>query len=234
MTCFTAIFGEYDYLKPMQREQRGDWKFVCFTDQPPESSVFEFHRLTPGWDIVRVPVMDCGPQKTARYYKIMAHEVIDDDVTLWIDGTFFVNCSLQRWMRKRFSPPMTAVQHPFDNCIYTDIVSCIRSKRGDPDELIRQYNYYKEVGVPVNNGLISSGVLMRKRNPGVTALCETWWDQVRQWSARDQIAFGYAAWKHPGVFNTIQWDYTTQKEFEHCPHRHKPWAEDKARKMAGL
>jgi len=193
------------------------WKFICYTDTDlnlPDNNV---------WEIRKVPVMDCGPIKTARWYKINFHRHIETEDSLWIDATFFINIDLNRWWR-RFSEPMTVINHPFDDCIYTDIKSCMRSGKGDFRKLIDQAKYYKEAGIPENNGLISSGILMRRNTKEVRDLCDTWWDQVNKFSDRDQVAFGYAAWMHH-IFNTINWNYTQQKEFIHCPHIHKPWRE---------
>lgn len=219
-TCYTAIFGNYDDIKrPFIVPQH--WKFVCYTDQDITSDV---------WEIRKVPVMEFGPVKTARWYKINFHKHIETEESLWIDATFFINTDLTRWWR-RFREPMTCVQHPFDNCIYVDIQSCLSGKRGNFWDLIRQANDYKNLGILPNSGLISSGILMRKNTHEVRELCETWWSQVEEYSERDQIAFGYAAWKHPGVFNLTQWNYTTQKEFIHCPHVHKPWSDERKKEI---
>ena len=211
MTVYTAIFGGVDELKEPFVITQG-WNYVCYTDQDFKSSV---------WKIIKVPVQSCGPAKTARWFKINFHRHIDDKYSLWIDGTFYINTDLNRWWR-RFHPPMTVIKHPFDNCIYTDIESCISLGKGNHGDLVRQKTDYKK-SVPTNNGLISSGVLMRENTREVIELCETWWDEVEKYSERDQVAFGYAAWKLPEAFNIIEWDYTVQREFIHCPHLHKPW-----------
>jgi len=214
-TIYTVIIGPYDDLKqPFWVSQH--WKYVCFTDQDlelPEGNV---------WEIVKVKQLDSGPAKTARRIKIMFHEYINTEESIFIDGTFFININLDRWWR-RFQTPMTCINHPFDDCIYTDIKSCMKGGKGDFWTLIDQAKDYKAMGIPENNGLISSGILMRKNTKEVRQLCETWWEQVEKYSERDQVAFGYAAWKHPGVFNTINWNYTKATEFIHCPHLHKAW-----------
>lgn len=193
------------------------WKHICFTDQDLTSTL---------WEIKKVPLINNDPVKTARYYKIMFHKHIETEFSLWIDATFVININLTRWWR-RFKSPFTTVLHPFDDCIYTDIISCMKGRKDDPGRLARQYAHYEDIGVPKNNGLISSGILMRQNDPRVRLICETWWEQVEKWSCRDQVAFGYAQWKHPGVHDGIRWDYTTQKEFIHIPHLHKPWRDEK-------
>jgi hypothetical protein len=215
-TVYTAIFGPYDDLKEPFFKNQG-WNYVCFTDQNISS---------PTWEVRQVPLMDCGPVKTARHYKINFHQHIETEFSLWVDATFFINIDLNRWW-KRFKAPFTTVLHPFDDCIYTDIISCMKGRKDDPGKLARQYAAYEDEGLPKNNGLISSGILMRQKEPKTIQLCNDWWEQVQKHSCRDQVAFGYAAWKNPGVHDSIKWNYTTQKEFIHVPHLHKEYRNEK-------
>jgi hypothetical protein len=222
-TIYTAIFGPYDDLKePFCRNQH--WNYVCFTDQDIQS---------PTWEIQKVPVINNDPVKTARWYKINFHKHIDTEFSMWLDATFIINIDLNRWW-KRFKAPFTTVHHPFDDCLYTDIISCMKGRKDDPGKLARQYAAYEDEGVPKNNGLISSGILMRQKEEKTIQLCETWWEQVEKYSCRDQVAFGYAQWKHPGVHDSIKWDYTSQREFIHIPHMHKPWRNEKLKEVTKL
>lgn len=220
-TCYTAIFSNYDDLKqPAHPSMVKGWKMICFTDQDldlPEGNL---------WEIRKVPLRENDPIKTARYYKIMFHKHIETEFSLWIDATFIVNINLNRWW-KRFKKPFTTIKHPFDDCIYTDINSCISGGKGDKWMLERQKEYYLALGVRKRSGLISSGILMRQKEPNTVQFCKTWWHQVSEWSSRDQPAFGYAQFKHPGSHTSIEWDYTTQKEFVHIPHLHKWFREEK-------
>jgi hypothetical protein len=211
-TIYTAIFGNYDDLKEPEVITKG-WRYICFTDQDFKSDV---------WDIVKVPVMECGPAKTARYYKIMFHKHIESEFSIWIDGTFVINTDLDKWWQ-RFQAPFTAVKHPFDNCIYVDAYACLASGRGEKSMLERQVALYKALKIPKNNGLIASGVLMRQKIKVVTKFCDTWWEHVRRWSNRDQVAYGYANFMHPGVIKLTEWDYTREDDFFHIPHLGKSW-----------
>jgi hypothetical protein len=211
-TIYTAIFGKYDDLKePAHFSMVHGWRCVCFTDQALESDT---------WEIIKVPVMDCGPAKTARYYKINFHKFIESDFSIWIDGSFTINTPLDRWIRNH-RDPFTTIKHPFDNCAYTDAQSCLSIGRGEPDKINEQIAFYEREGLPRGAGLISSGILMRNKNPEVTDFCEKWWQQVERFSNRDQISFTYTYWKNPITMHQMTWDYTTQKEFIHVPHLKK-------------
>lgn len=221
MTIYTAIFGDVDDLKEPFVVTEG-WNYVCYTDQDFKSDV---------WDVRKVPVLDIGPQKTARWYKIMFHKHIEDQFSMWIDGTFFINCNLDNWWNDRFLEPFGTIYHPYDDCIYKDARSCISAGKGDPKLIERQIEMYRHLGIKKNSGLISSGFLMRENTINVKRMCQTWWGQVEAWSSRDQIAFGYAAHKHPGVNHSTKYNYTVPGDFIHCPHKTKPWATARQREI---
>lgn len=214
-TIYTAIFGKYDDLKePANFKMVSGWRCVCFTDQ-------DLHSNT--WEIVKVPVMPCGPAKTARYYKINFHKFIDSEFSIWIDATFIINTDVSRWFNNHFRPPFTTVDHPYDDCVYKDATACLEIGRGEPDKIKEQIVHYHSQGLPENFGLISSGILMRQRTPEVMEFCEQWWEQIEKFSSRDQIAFTFAYWNNPIDRHSIKWNYQKQKEFWHVPHLHKKW-----------
>lgn len=222
-TLYTCIIGDYDDLKePLNPKFVEGWNLVCFTDQEITSKHWKIHRVNVG---------QYGPAKTARYYKIMFHKHIQTEFSMWIDATFFINTDLNKWWESRFYPPFTTVKHPFDNCIYKDIQSCVRGKKDNVDVLLDQQRLYSRLGIPRQNGLIASGILMRQNTQEVRQICSTWWEQVKGKSCRDQIAFGYAQWRHPNVHQSIGWNYTVEKEFIHIPHKHKPWREEKKKEI---
>lgn len=217
MTVYTAIINGYDDLKePAHYSMVEGWDCVCFTDQDidlPENSV---------WRIVKIPLLSIGAVKTARRIKIMFWEYVQDEYSLWIDGTFAINCNLTQWWTS-FKEPFTTIKHPFDDCIYKDARSCIELGKDKRSVIQNQVSCYRRLGVKRNAGLIASGILMRRNTHAVREICKTWWDQVESFSSRDQIAFGYAQHKHPNVHQSINWNYTKQREFYHIPHLNKKW-----------
>lgn len=216
MTIYTAIIGNYDELKEPFYVTPG-WNYICFTDQELKSNV---------WTIVKVDQLKLGPAKTARYYKIMFYKHIQDEYSIWIDATFFINCNLNEWW-EQFVEPFTTIFHPFDRCLYTDIKSCLKGRKGDSEILSAQRDAYKKMGVPENNGLIASGILMRRNCSEVRNFCKTWWHEVQTFTERDQVAFGYTNWRIPNLHHSITWDYTYRTEFIFNPHKHKSWSKQK-------
>lgn len=208
-TVYTAIFSPYEELKEPTVVTPG-WQYLCFTDQPFVSNA---------WQIIPRPMLPEGAQRTARYYKLMFHRHIDTEDSLWVDGSFTINTDLNEWW-KRFRVPFTCIQHPVRNCFYTEAEACFNYKLDAPALIQKQINHYRRAGLPPNNGMISSGILMRRMDQKVIDFCDVWHDQVVNYSARDQLGFAFAAFKR-SIHHVIKWDYRVQKEFIHQKHFHK-------------
>jgi hypothetical protein len=54
---------------------------------------------------------------------------------------------------------------------------------------------YEREGFPKNQGLFSTGFIVRRNNKNVANFNEIWWDEVKNYSARDQLSQVYSAWK---------------------------------------
>lgn len=213
MIIFTAIFGFYDILKKPLVITPG-WRYVAFTDQDFSSEV---------WEIIKVPLINDDPVLTARYYKIMFHEHISDEFSIWIDGSFTINCNLDKFMAGNFKSPMTVVKHPLRDCIYREADICIQQKRGDRKDIERQIEVYRAAGIPKQAGLIQSGILIRQNVFTVKEFCRCWWEQIKEFSKRDQIGFNIPGHKY-GWPHQVVFDYRSSKEFIFKKHIHvKPY-----------
>jgi hypothetical protein len=224
-TVYTCIVGDYDDLKePINRPPNAhqNWKFICFTDNPNIKTINAYEEEIPRnesiWEIRPIQQRKETDEKTARWHKINFHKVIETQESMWIDGTFFINTDLKRWWRRNNNHEFTAINHPFDDCPYKDIRSCISAEKGDTFTLMRQALHYKDDGLPENYGLIASGILMRRLTNNVTSFCEKWWDEVERYTQRDQSAFSYVKWKTKADIHLIDWNYTKESEFMHVPH----------------
>ena len=209
-TVFTALIGNYEELKTPTVITPG-WRYICFTDQV---------ITNPVWEIRQINV-DLPPQRMARYIKINFHKFVFSEYSLWLDASFRIDCNLQDFWNRHFKAPISAPQHPQRDCVYREISSCLFNRRGEPEILAAQEQHYRKIGVEPFKGIITSGVLMRQKTPWTVDICEKWWEELSQWSTRDQIAFykvtqGY---KIP----MFKWDYSNNKElkyFHHFKHRH--------------
>lgn len=217
--CYTAIMGSnYDDLNE-PTVPSPNWRFICFTDQPitmSEGSV---------WEIRQVACGDLSPQRMARRVKLLAFAEWEE--SLWLDASFAVQMDLNLLWANYFRSPFTAPKHPLRTDVYHEIDSCIANYAREPvgEEkqtplLLRQKEAYRLAGVPnFGNNIITSGVLMRSNAPEVIELCNDWWDELQQWSVRDQVAFARVSIGRE--FHMFSWDYSTsRKELIYKKHRH--------------
>ncbi len=203
---YTAIFGRYEELKEPALITQG-WDYYCFTDQPMKSNC---------WRIISLDKAD-NPILKAREIKISW--LPESEKSLWVDGSFIINCNLDEWWNKHFLSPMTVIKHPVRDCYYAEAVRIASTRQGYENALI-QAEKYKLAGVPLHSGLIQSGILMRENTSEVREFCSLWWEQIKL-STRDQIGFAYAEWKLDRKWPRIRYDYRTGQEFIYKTHYHK-------------
>lgn len=205
MTLYTSIFGAYDDLKSPLIITPG-WKYVCFTDQPLVSDV---------WEIRQAPLFG-GPRRTSKLYKIKFHEFIDDDLSMWIDASFIPNCDLNVWM-KRFKPPFTLMQHPKRSCVYQEALACIKNRRDNPAVIRTQIERYRRLGLPVSNGMAATGIMIRERCKETIDFADLWFKEIQAGCQRDQISWAFAHWKIP-ICHFTDYNYRVGTDFLHVPH----------------
>lgn len=206
---YTALFGPYEELKEPLIITLG-WRYVCVSDQP---------AISNAWNIVPISEHYTG-QMAARYAKIFCYNKHSHTQIIWIDASFQINCDLNEFWNKNYKGGITAPKHPVRKCVYKEADVC--TNRGLDGERVRaQVNRYYGEGLPVNHGLVSSGILLRDNSEPVQKFCDLWWKQIEIESIRDQIGFSYTDWKMPGVAHTFDYDYRTGTDFIYKKHFHK-------------
>jgi hypothetical protein len=207
-TIFTAIFGPYDQLKDPLVITPG-WDYVCYTNQDFKSDIWKIKKINPPGDA----------RRAARFIKINFFNFIFSGKSIWIDGSFTINCDLDKFWNENFKGEMTCIKHPIRNCIFEEGAACISLGRGEKELIEKQLLSYTG-NVPKGNGLIQSGILMRQRTRGVIKVCEEWFNEIENYSSRDQISFGKVSMNNP-IINYIEWDYRSGKEFIFTRHNIK-------------
>jgi len=198
---YTAIIGDYDDLKIPKFIPDG-FDFVCFTTSDVKSDF---------WDVRKVTSLYEDNTRTARKYKVLPHRYLSEyDISIWLDGNQYVvgdyNDIINRDM---VNVNMVCYDHNecrLDprKCIYEEAHAILLAGKNHPqqkykdnpqvitDQMIR----YQEEKYPQNNGLIVSGVMLRRHNEkDVINTMEMWWEEIKYGSRRDQLSFNYCAWK---------------------------------------
>lgn len=207
--CYTALFSDYEELKTPKVITEG-WKYICYTDQDLKSDVWEIRHVRLKDRVTTMP-----SQLEARFYKIIMFQQWEQSI--WVDASFQIDTDLNKWWADHFKGGLCAASHPLRNDVYAECLDCIIAQRGDKKQVQDQMEEYKSLGIPANNGLIQSGILLRENSPEVIELCKNWWEEVRTHSTRDQIAFAKVS-LNSKIVHTYQWDYRQRKDFNYFHH----------------
>ena len=205
---YTAIFGDYDELIDPTIKINAD--LVVFTDTDLKSNV---------WDVRKVNRPHLDITKCARKYKVLPHKWFPEyDFSVWVDGNFLIHRDISDLPRRVL--PLNKNFATYDhmqcedkrNCIYEEYKAIKKmwskgNKKDDPVFITKQIHRYLNDNYPKNNGLISSGIIVRRHNEDdCIKTMEHWWREIDRWSKRDQLSFNYVAWKNNFNFNYIKGD----------------------------
>jgi hypothetical protein len=196
---YTVIFSPYDDLKDPVVITPG-WQYLCFTDQPFQSKV---------WEIL--PCSAINPRLESKFYKILNHPA---QKSIYIDGSFIINCNLNAFYEKHYAGKLSIMKHPYRNCVYEEINACESQKRDNPERLSDAREFLKRIGVKPHSGLSASGIILRNGERVFT----NYWHAVLSVSSRDQISWAIANHKFPGLCHLFDYDYRSETDFLHVPH----------------
>jgi hypothetical protein len=204
--CYTAIIGDYDSLKDPE-VITPDWQYLCFTDNA--------NLVSNIWEIVVVEKdKNVTPVKMARTIKACPYLYLPDhEYSVWVDASILIKCNLDDFIKHKILVSDIAImQHPERKTIDEEAIRCIELKKDNPEILKAQIIKYENDGYPFNNGLVATGIIIRRDTEKVRNFCELWDLEIKQFSHRDQISFNYVLWKLPihlclfdfGVLNNRQ------------------------------
>ena len=190
LVIYTIIVGDYDTLKdPEYIDENCD--YICFTDNKELSS--------KTWQIRLVENIDLDNTRLQRMYKVLPHKFLSEyKYSLYIDGNVRIIGSMRDFVRSQWNgASLLGLKHPSRDNIYDEAEACINLNKDDPNIIRNQMNRYKKEGYQANNGLAVTNILFRKHNEEqLIKVMEDWWSEIRDYSRRDQLSFGYACWKN--------------------------------------
>lgn len=178
---YSAIYGDYDEPK----KQPLGIKPILFTDSI-ESEDYEVRKVHRAEE---------HPRMQAKYFKCMPHQVLDCDISIWIDGSATIKTPyFKEWCLEKLGDNDIALfKHPDRDCIYDEAnVSRGMLKYRDLPILL-QVMEYKRGGYPVHGGLWACGLLIRRHNDKVKKFNKLWWRHNNKYTYQDQLSFPICA-----------------------------------------
>jgi len=187
IAVYTAIVGDYDCLKiPTRIDPRCD--YYCFTDRD-----ISWQDV---WKPREIAWRHADPARTSRHMKLNPHEYFPGYAcSIWIDANLRLNCLAQALMPED-EWDVALWRNPSRDCVYAAAEACAREGKDTQASIAAQMQRYRDAGYPQHAGLTACGVLVRRHNtPEAIGFARAWWDEVCRGSRRDQLSFGFSAWR---------------------------------------
>lgn len=195
---YTCITGKYDRLKD-PRVIDPDWDYICFTNNPTVKSNV--------WEVRYISDESLTDVKLARKVKILYHKYVGEYTrVLWVDASYIFFTSPTAFISTTNPDdiPLSLSVHEFRDCVYDELHACQDYGKDTSGRMEAQVDRYRVEGLPEHVGMVETGLMYRKKDALTAQIMEEWWNEVLNWSHRDQLSFNYVAWKHPEfVYNTF-------------------------------
>jgi len=204
IVVYTCIVGNNDVLREVANPE-SNIDYVCFTNHDIQSKTWGIRKI-PGY----LNYLD--PVKIARCIKIMPHVFLKEYIiSVWVDGNIEVKRDINDFIEDSLTGYFAIPKHPLRICIYEEAKAVLKLNKDRPDIVNLQMSEYFRREYPVSYGLVQSGIIIRKHNHEKSIeICNSWWNEVRTFSIRDQLSFNFAIWKkdinidviHPSILGS--------------------------------
>lgn len=139
------------------------------------------------------------PQLRARFHKIDPFAVLHDeqryDFTIWVDASMTLLADPFDLVKLLGDNDVMTFRHRHRDDIVQEGNTVIKIKNQDPRVIQAQINFQRQAGYRDFVPLPETGLLVRRVSSRTRRFSEEWWNQVKTFSVRDQMSFGFAAWK---------------------------------------
>ena len=192
---YSALLGKYDRIQPFNLQKGFD--FILFTD------LTNINNNETNWTILPIPKelnhLNLSIIKKQRFIKLHPHLFFPNyNLSIYIDTSFQIQGNLNEFLLRILTPEYDIYnfEHPHRNDIFNEISAVIEMEKEKEimGNIIRE-KYIKE-NFPDNNGLIEGCLIIRRHNKkDCIYLMNKWFEEVKNYSHRDQLSFNYLIWK---------------------------------------
>lgn len=223
VAIYTSIFGDYDNLIEDQLQLDGV-DYICFTDADIKSRTWRIEKSLPIYN---------DSNRNAKKYKVLPHRYLKDyDYSIWIDGNIKVVGDVRDLIDSSLHKVFDHNQTILDarNCLYKEADAILQkgqenmqitphrgmlNYKDNPKLIVNQVNRYVEEGYPKNNGLATNPIILRRhKEKDVIDVMESWWEEIKYNSKRDQLSFDYICWKKNFKYSFIPGDSRNNNFFK--------------------
>lgn len=177
----------------------GQFDYVLFSNDFKESSVGV-------WQVRPIPIPDeidaADNKRISRYPKTHPETLLAEyEASLYIDANIQI---VDKWVYDRvlelddqgIDYAGVKLHVTGRDCIYRHAYDmCLWGVEHDYVAIRQMHHMYKE-GFPEHFGMNENNVIFRRHNERMKKVDEMWWQQIVQYSFRDQFSYMYCLWKN--------------------------------------
>ena len=195
MIAYTAVYGDYDSVKPHPDHPAVE-RWLCFTDDP--------ELVADGWEVVYRPLRFKHPRLAAKWWKCHPPEA---DASLWLDGSVLLNGPeyIDMIVDGLDHRDLVMFRHPVRDCIYDEVLASEPMVKYFGCDLQAQQRRYASQGWPTHGGLWATTTFARRHTPTVLAFGGAWFAHNELLTYQDQVSlpplladYGLDPWPIPG------------------------------------
>lgn len=230
LVVYTAIAGNggRDILEdPAEAVPAVD--YVCFTDQPFISKVWEIRPFN--WIHPKEAV------RTAKHPKINPHLYFPKhELSLWVDGNITPTPALVEAARNYLLDYDLALhRHPYRTCLYKEAEVVSTFKKDHPkliDELVKKC---RRQLIPEDAGLYECGLLFRRHHaPIVKKAMSMWWQDIKDYTNSDQVSWAAIMWKEKIRAHIIEGNLRYRPDINYRSHDAIIWGYPAMNKVTAI
>ncbi|MEA1925847.1 MAG: DUF616 domain-containing protein [Patescibacteria group bacterium] len=159
------------------------------------------------------------PVMNAKIYKILAHQYIKADISIWLDGNIFLLIPKEKLIKEFLGDADIAVFKHFErDCVYEE-AEAAKGLGGDAFPYIEKHiEFYKSINYPKHAGLYECNMIIRRHSKQMEAFNNAWWSEICRHSSRDQLSFPYVLDKFDLKLNAYEGNIRSHEYFRYEPH----------------
>jgi hypothetical protein len=206
IAVYTAIYGGYDPLR--EQPEIPEVEYVCFTDDPSLDA--------KPWQVEHRPPRYKYPRLSAKYFKMLPHEVLPHPLTVWIDASVTItDPTFPKTFVASATDGLALFPHPDRRDVYEEADYSLTMPKYKGLPLQEQVAHY---GLPRNSGLYACTVMARQDQRWVRKLGRKWLREIERWSYQDQLSLPYLVWTHGWRVNLFPDYLWVNRWFTISPH----------------
>lgn len=214
VAIITAIYDNYDTLKPAVKQKNIDVEWICVTDDP----YWARDKVYRGWKCIYEPRPHLHPNRAAKTPKCLPWLYTDASASIWIDASYQVISESFAEDVLSYADPIAQFSHPWRQCAYEEADESLKlPKYEDQYPLIREQRWCLDqiYNHPKGYGLWATGVIARKHTPQVINMGFDWLSQIYQYSYQDQLSHPNALRIHVDEMNNLPGTHLSNEWLEY-------------------